>query len=95
MNQKLDKINVHCFQYDYFKRNDQKKCIEISRSNKLEPVYQFLLHFDHMDCSQQCMLLTVCFHIHISSREIKIQLTFRMKNFVKLKKISQTRRSFM
>lgn len=57
MTENLNEINFDHFAYDYFKRNDNEKRIEISKSNQIVPVRQFLLYIDHTDCSENCFVV--------------------------------------
>lgn len=59
MIEKLEENIVDYFAFDYFKRNDNKKCIEISNSNRVEPVDRFFLFIDHTDCSPMCFVVRV------------------------------------
>lgn len=61
MIEKLEEISVDHFSFDYFKRNDNKKCIEISTANRIEAVDRFYLYIDHTDCSSMCFV--VCFSV--------------------------------
>ncbi|KAJ6643920.1 hypothetical protein Bhyg_08885 [Pseudolycoriella hygida] len=56
MIEKLDEINLNHFSFDYFKRNDRKKCIEISNYECFEPVDRFILYIDHIDCKPGCFV---------------------------------------
>lgn len=57
MIENFEEIDVDHFAFDYFKRNDIKKCIEISHSNGFVPVDQFYLYIDHTDCSPMCFVV--------------------------------------
>lgn len=57
MIENLDEIDADHFAFDYFKRNDSQKCIEISYANRMVPVDRFYLYIDHTDCSSLCFVV--------------------------------------
>lgn len=57
MIEKLEEIDVNNFAFDFFKRNDTKKCIEISHDSRIVPVDRFFLYIDHTDCSPMCFVV--------------------------------------
>lgn len=61
MIENVEEIDVNDFAFDYFKRNDSRKCIEISAANRIEPVTRFFLYIDHTDCSPMCFVVGVFF----------------------------------
>lgn len=76
MIEKCEDIDVDHFAFDYFKRNDHQKCIEISNANCIVPVDRFFLYIDHTDCSPQCFV-------------VGFSISTRLIVFIKITKIAE------